>query len=63
MAMMLSMKPQNIKSVGISVYIKTPNIKAAKGSAPESKMEDVPESIWFRLKVEKIYGRANENVE
>ena len=55
--------PQNIKIVGISAYIKNPNIKAANGSDPESKMEDTPESICFKLKVENIYGRANENVE
>ncbi len=61
--MILKIKPQNISAVGTSEYIKNPNINAAKGSAPESKIEEVPESIYFRLKVEKIYGSANENVE
>ena len=37
--------PQNISIVGISPYIVNPNIKAANGSAPESKIEDIPESI------------------
>ena len=37
--------PQNIITVGTSPYIKKPNINAAKGSPPESKMEDTPESI------------------
>ena len=26
-------------------------------------MDDTPESIYFKLTVERIYGRANENVE
>ena len=49
--------------VGISEYTKNPNIKAAKGSAPDNKMDDIPESMYFKLTVENIYGRANENVE
>ena len=48
------MNPINIKIVGISAYINNPNIKAANGSAPESKIEDIPESIYFKLKVESI---------
>ena len=56
-------KPQNINIVGTSEYIKNPNINAAKGSAPESNIEDTPESIYFKLKVERIYGKANESVE
>ena len=55
--------PQNIKCVGISEYIKSPNINAAIGSAPERSIDDVPESMYFKLNVEKIYGRAKENVE
>ena len=38
-------------------------MSAAKGSAPERKIEDVPESIYFKLNVDRIYGKANENVE
>lgn len=49
--------------LGTSKYINNPNISAAKGSAPERSMDDVPESRYFKLRVEKIYGRANENVE
>ena len=60
---MLIINPQNINNVGISAYIKNPNINAANGSEPESKIEDTPESICFKLKVEKIYGSAKENVE
>ena len=26
-------------------------------------MDDTPESIYFKLNVERIYGSANENVE
>lgn len=55
--------PQNIKGVGISEYIKSPNINAARGSAPERSIDDVPESMYFKLNVEKIYGMAKENVE
>ena len=61
--MMASMNPQNINGVGISEYIASPNINAARGSAPDMNIEEVPESIYFRLKVERIYGSANENVE
>lgn len=63
MAAIDRMNPQNIRGVGISEYIKSPNINAANGSAPERSMEDTPESMYFKLKVEKIYGRAKENVE
>ena len=45
MAIMLSINPQNINVVGISAYMTNPKIKAANGSAPESKMDDTPESI------------------
>ena len=48
---------------GISRQKINPNSNAAKGSDPESSIEDVPESIWFKLTVENIYGSANENVE
>ena len=57
------MNPQNIITVGISQYIKNPNNNAANGSAPDSSIEEVPESIWFRLTVDNMYGIANENVE
>ena len=49
--------------LGISVYIRNPKISAATGSDPESNIEDTPESIYFKLNVERIYGRANEKVE
>ena len=55
--------PQNISNDGISEYMRSPKINAAKGSAPDRKMDDVPESMYFKLNVEKIYGSANENVE
>ena len=55
--------PQNISNDGISEYMRSPKINAAKGSAPDRKMDDVPESMYLRLTVEKIYGSANENVE
>ena len=42
---MVSMNPQNISGVGISEYIKNPKISAANGSAPDRKIEEVPESI------------------
>lgn len=45
MAIMLSINPKNIKNVGISQYNKNPKIKAANGSAPESSIEDTPDSI------------------
>lgn len=61
--MIVRIKPQNIKGVGISIYTKNPKIRAANGSAPDIIIEDVPESIYFRLNVERIYGSANENVE
>ena len=63
MAIIVSMNPQNINSVGVSEYIKNPNINAANGSAPDMKMEDTPESRYFKLNVDRIYGSANENVE
>ncbi len=62
-AIMVSMNPQNIRGVGVSLYIKNPNINAANGSAPDMKIEDTPESIYFRLNVDRMYGSANENVE
>lgn len=55
--------PQNIRNVGTSEQIKNPKVNAAKGSAPDIMMDDTPESIYFKLTVERIYGRANENVE
>ena len=63
MARIVSTNPQNINIVGISLYRKNPKIKAARGSAPDNSIDEIPESIYFKLKVEKIYGRANENVE
>ena len=42
---MVNMNPQNIRGVGTSEYIKSPKISAAKGSAPDKNIEDVPESI------------------
>lgn len=63
MAIMVNMNPQNISIVGISEYIISPNNSAANGSAPDIKMDDMPESIYFKLNVDRIYGRANENVE
>ena len=63
MAIIVSMNPLNITGVGVSEYIINPNISAAKGSAPDIKMEDTPESMYFRLSVDRMYGRANENVE
>ena len=45
MAIIVNMNPQNIRTVGISEYIKTPNIKAASGSAPDINIVDTPESI------------------
>ena len=47
--MSVKRNPQNISSVGTSAYMINPNIKAANGSAPDNNMEDIPESIWFRL--------------
>ena len=38
-------------------------MSAAKGSVPDSIIDEIPESIQFKLKVEKIYGSANDNVE
>lgn len=43
--MIVNKNPQNIKIDGISEYIKKPNINAAKGSAPDNKMDDTPESM------------------
>lgn len=63
MFIIVSINPQNIKTVGISEYMKNPKINAAKGSAPDNNIEDIPESIWFKLTVDRIYGNANENVE
>ena len=63
MATIVSRNPQNIISVGASEYIMNPNINAANGSAPDMKMEDTPESMYLRLNVDRMYGRANENVE
>ena len=59
----VKINPQNIRSDGISEYKSNPKINAAKGSAPDRKMDDVPESMYFKLNVEKIYGSANEKVE
>ena len=63
MAMIVRMNPKNISNDGTSEYINNPNISAARGSAPDMKMDEIPESIYFKLNVERIYGRANENVE
>ncbi len=63
MAIIVRMNPQNINGVGVSEYIINPNINAANGSAPDIKMEDTPESMYFKLNVDKMYGSANENVE
>ena len=39
------MSPHNISAVGISAYNTNPNINAARGSAPDSKIEDIPDSM------------------
>lgn len=44
-AIIVSMNPQNIGIVGISEYMMSPKINAARGSAPDKKMDDTPESI------------------
>lgn len=62
MDIILIINPQNIRNVGISLYINKPNINAAIGSAPDIKIEDIPESIYFKLHVVRIYGSANENM-
>ena len=45
MAVTVKRNPQNISGVGISEYIKKPNIKAARGSEADSTIDEVPESI------------------
>lgn len=62
-AIIVNKNPQDISIVGVAEYIANPNINAAKGSAPDSNMDDTPESICFKLTVENIYGNAKENVE
>ena len=44
-AIIVKMNPQNIRGVGISEYNANPKINAANGSAPDSNIEDTPESI------------------
>ena len=63
MAIIDNMNPQNIKIVGISEYRNNPKTNAANGSAPDNNIDETPESIQFKLTVDRIYGNANENVE
>ena len=37
--------PANIRMLGTSEYIASPKANAAKGSEPDSNIEDMPESI------------------
>lgn len=45
MAVRVNANPQNINAVGISEYIRNPNINAAEGSAPDNNIDEIPDSI------------------
>ena len=55
--------PKNIRIDGISEYNINPKINAARGSEPDKNIDETPESIQFKLTVERMQGSANENVE